>query len=72
MGQIGERFDEVLAAARQGADWAWTEIIRSLIGPVRGFLASPGADDPDGTTNEVFLHVARGLHGFAGGVRPGP
>jgi RNA polymerase sigma-70 factor (ECF subfamily) len=34
---------------------------------VRGFLASRGADDPDGTTNEVFLHVARGLHGFAGG-----
>jgi RNA polymerase sigma-70 factor (ECF subfamily) len=66
MSQIDVSFDEVIEAAREGAEWAWVAIIKSLIVQVTGFLAGRGASDPEGMANEVFLHVARGIHGFAG------
>lgn len=59
-------FGSVLAAAKSGADWAWSSLFRELFGPVTGYLASRGAHDPEDTASEVFLKVARNIHHFEG------
>ena len=63
---LGERFDTVLAAARDGAEWAWAALYRDLAGPVTGYLRSRGACEPEDVASEVFLQVARGIDGFEG------
>jgi RNA polymerase sigma factor (sigma-70 family) len=62
-------FDDVLAAARAGAEWAWTRIYEELAPKVVGYLRAHGAADPEDVAGEVFLHVVRGLPGFEGGER---
>ncbi|MEA2298605.1 MAG: polymerase sigma-70 factor, subfamily [Solirubrobacteraceae bacterium] len=62
-------FDDLLAAARTGAEWAWTRIYQELAPKVTGYLAGHGAADPENLTGEVFLQVVRGLPGFSGGER---
>lgn len=61
-----EQFNSTLDAARAGAAWAWEQIYRDFAGPVNGYLRSRGAREPEDLTNEVFLRVARGVHGFSG------
>lgn len=63
---LGDRYEEVLAGARAGADWAWSQLYRDLAPQVRGYLAAQGALDPDDLAGEVFLQVVRGLSGFSG------
>lgn len=63
---VGERFDEVLSAAKEGADWAWTELYFDLAGPIIGYLASRGAAEPEDLAGETFLHVARAIPSFQG------
>jgi RNA polymerase sigma-70 factor (ECF subfamily) len=63
---IGEGFDEVLSAAKAGADWAWKEIYLDLSGPITGYLASRGATEPEDLAGETFLHMARAIHSFQG------
>ncbi len=61
-----ESFEGTLVAARTGAEWAWTEIYRSLAPRVRGYLRAHGAVEADDLTEEVFLHVVRDLSTFEG------
>ena len=61
-----EAFASVLDAAKSGAEWAWSDIYRELAGPVTGYLASRGAPEPEDTTSEVFIKVARSIHDFKG------
>lgn len=61
-----EAFARVLAAAKSGAEWAWSVLYRELAGPVGGYLASRGAPEPEDTTSEVFIKVARNIHAFNG------
>ncbi len=63
---LGEPFAAILAAARQGEEWAWAAVYRDLVGPVTGYLASRGAIEPEDLASEAFLQVARGLGGFEG------
>jgi RNA polymerase sigma-70 factor (ECF subfamily) len=63
---LGESFDEVLSAAKRGADWAWEELYLGLAGPITGYLASRGAAEPEDLAGETFLHVARAIHSFQG------
>jgi RNA polymerase sigma-70 factor (ECF subfamily) len=63
---LGEPFAAILAAARQGEEWAWAAIYRDLVGPVTGYLTSRGATDPEDLASETFLQIARGLAGFDG------
>lgn len=63
---FGDRYEEVLAAARAGADWAWSQLYHDLAPQVRGYLAAQGASDPDDLTGEVFLQVVRALPSFSG------
>ncbi len=63
---LGTSFEPVLAAARQGESWAWAVLYRDLAGTIQGYLAGRGSRDAEDATAETFLHVARGLHAFAG------
>jgi RNA polymerase sigma-70 factor (ECF subfamily) len=61
-------FPSLLAAAKTGAEWAWADIYRGLAGHVTGYLASRGATEPEDTTSEVFLQMARHIQTFDGGL----
>ncbi|WP_409331033.1 RNA polymerase sigma factor [Trujillonella humicola] len=63
---IGPAFDEVLAAARAGAAWAFEALYRDLAPAVTGYLRLHGALEPDDLASETFLAVFRGLGGFEG------
>lgn len=63
---IGEGFDEVLAAARRGDEWAWTAIYRDLQPVLVGFLRSQRAPHPEDLASEALLQVVRDLATFDG------
>lgn len=63
---IGPEFDDVLAAARAGGEWAWRRLYQDLAPVVLGYLRSHGARDPEDLLGEVFLRVARSLSDFEG------
>ncbi len=65
--QLGEQFEQVLAAAQSGGAWAAEQLWTSLAPAVAGYLRVQGAADPDDVTSEVFLGVFRSLGSFAGG-----
>jgi RNA polymerase sigma factor (sigma-70 family) len=62
----GPVFDDVLAAARAGAAWAFEVLYRDLAPAVTGYLRLHGAPEPDDLASETFLDVFRGLGGFTG------
>ena len=64
--QLGQQFDQVLGAAREGAGWAAERLWRSLAPAVAGYLRVQGASEPDDLTSEVFVGVFRNLRSFAG------
>jgi RNA polymerase sigma-70 factor, ECF subfamily len=64
-----EGFDDVLAAARTGAEWAWTRIYDATAPKIVGYLRAHGAADPEDLAGEVLLQVVRGLPRFSGGRR---
>jgi RNA polymerase sigma factor (sigma-70 family) len=59
-------FDDILAAAKANAPWAFERIYEHLAPAVTGFLRMRGASDAEGLTNEVMLGVFRGLASFEG------
>ena len=59
-------FDDLLAAAQEGAAWAFRELWESLSPAVAGYLRSRGAAEPEELTSEVFLAVFTQLPGFTG------
>ena len=63
---LGEDFDQVLIAARGGAEWAWSLIYGDLSTSVIGYLRARGAFEPEDVAAEVFLQVVRDLHSFDG------
>lgn len=62
-----ELFAGRLVRAQHGDPQAFDELVRWLERPLLGFLAARGADDPDGTANDVLVRVFRGVHRFEGG-----
>ena len=62
-----DAFDEVLAAARAGAPWAWERLYRWIAPSLTGYLRGQGAPEPDDLAGEVLLHVVRDLPRFTGG-----
>ncbi len=59
-------FEEVLAGARRGDEAAWAALYDSLAPQILGYLRVRGAADAEEVLGDVFLHVARGIDGFAG------
>jgi RNA polymerase sigma factor (sigma-70 family) len=64
--RTGLPFDDVLAAARAGAAWAFETLYRDLSPVVTGYLRLHGAAEPDDLASETFLGVFTGLAGFRG------
>ena len=60
--------DDLVAAAVAGDADALGTVYRLLSPKVLGYLRAHGAEDPEGLTNEVFLHVLRRLGGLVGGA----
>lgn len=64
--RFGTGFDAVLAAARAGEGWAFERLFLWLGRDVAAYARGAGMDDPDGTANEVFLRVFKGIGKFEG------
>jgi RNA polymerase sigma-70 factor (ECF subfamily) len=64
--RTGLPFDDILAAARTGAGWAFEVLYRDLAPGVTGYLRLHGALEPDDVASETFLSVFTGLTGFTG------
>ncbi|HEX9889427.1 MAG TPA: RNA polymerase sigma factor [Nitriliruptorales bacterium] len=60
------RFDELLSAARAGAEHAWTQLYHELAPALLGYLHSQRLPDPEDVLGEVFLQVVRDLRQFDG------
>lgn len=63
---LGERFEVVLAAARDGDEAAWAALYDELAGPMLGWLRGRGVPDPEDVLGEAFLGIARDLPRFTG------
>lgn len=63
---MGEAFEGILAAARTGAEWAWSALYRELSPAVLGYLRAQRAREPEDLTGEVFYQVVRSLGQFEG------
>jgi RNA polymerase sigma-70 factor (ECF subfamily) len=63
---LGERFDDVLAAARAGGEAAWRALYEDLAPILRGYLGRQGARDVDDLVGDVWLRVVRSLERFDG------
>lgn len=66
---IGSEFENVLAAARAGGDWAWALLYRDLAPQVIGYLRTRGASAPEDVAGDVFLQVVRDIDTFEGDER---
>jgi RNA polymerase sigma factor (sigma-70 family) len=62
----GEGFEEVLAGARGGEEWALRAIYEELSPLVGSYLRSQGVAHPDEAAGDVFLQMVRDLSGFEG------
>lgn len=63
---LGEQFDEVLAAAQLGEEWAITGLYRELAPAVLSFLRARVGDEADDIASQTWLEVARGIDRFSG------
>ncbi len=59
-------FDEVLAAAKQGADWAWATLYDAFAPGLLRFITRQGAAEPSDCLGECFVQVVRNLPSFKG------
>lgn len=63
---LGDRFPQVLSAAREGADWAWAELYRDLAPVLFRFMVTLGAPEPEDCLGECFLQLVRHVPTFRG------
>ena len=66
MTDIGPEFPQVLAAAQEGAPWAWAALYHSVAPQLSGFARARGAPEPEDVVGEVFHDIARNVHSFEG------
>jgi RNA polymerase sigma factor (sigma-70 family) len=66
---IGDRFQDVLEAARRGAHWALESFYRELAPAVLGYLRAQRAAEPEDVASEVFVGMVRNLPTFHGDER---
>ena len=63
-----ELTDDLVADAVNGDGEALGAVYAVLSPKVLGYLKAHGAQDPEGLTNDVFVHVLRRLGGLVGGA----
>jgi RNA polymerase sigma factor (sigma-70 family) len=59
-------FDGIVAAARDGEEWALRAVYEDLAPRVAGYLRGQGVAEPDELVGEVFLQMVRELASFEG------
>ena len=60
------RFDDVLAAAKHGSEWAWQQILGELGPAIQAYARSQGVSDPEDVLGQVLEGVVRGIDRFKG------
>lgn len=63
---IGANFETTLAAARVGAEWAWTELYRDVSPAVLRYLRAHRAEEAEDLLGDTFVQVVRKLPSFEG------
>lgn len=63
---LGTAFDEVITAAREGAEWAITAIFRDLQPPLLAYLRSQEPSEAEDLASEVWQGIGAGLERFSG------
>ena len=63
---MGGSFEDVLAAAQAGGEWAIARLYRELRPPVVRYFRSRAHQEAEDLAAETLLDVARGLRGFSG------
>ena len=63
---MAHTFDDVLAAAKLGADWAWAVLYAEISGPVMGYFRCRGVSDPEEAAGDIFFELAREVDQFEG------
>jgi RNA polymerase sigma-70 factor (ECF subfamily) len=63
---LGTAFDEVLAAARGGAEWAVTVLYRDLHPPLLAYLRALEPADAEDLASDVWIGIGRNLSAFEG------
>ncbi len=63
---MGQPFEEVLAGAKRGEEWAWDQIYHSVSGQLVGYLTIKGSPEPEDQASETLLQVARNIASFQG------
>lgn len=66
MALIGHDFPQVLAAAQEGAEWAWARLYSSVSGQLASYARAKGAPEPEDVVGEVFHDLARNIKNFEG------
>ena len=56
----------MLAAAQEGAEWAWSRLYHSVANKLASFASAKGAPEPEDVVGEVFHDVARNIKSFSG------
>jgi RNA polymerase sigma-70 factor (ECF subfamily) len=64
---LGDQFETVIAAARQGEVWALTALYRDLHPRLLAFLSSREPSEAEDLAAEVWIEAASGLRRFRGG-----
>lgn len=64
---LGAEFDDVLAAAQTGAEWALTALYRDLHPRLIRYLRGQESGIAEDLASEVWIDMASGLPGFKGG-----
>ncbi|MCH8990499.1 MAG: RNA polymerase sigma factor [Acidobacteria bacterium] len=62
-----DSFTELLAAAQDGSDAAWAELLEPVAPKLVGYLRLRGSKDPEAAAGDVFVDVARNIEKFSGG-----
>ena len=57
----------MLAAAQEGAEWAWSQLYHSVANQLASYARAKGAPEPEDVVGEVFHDVARNIKSFDGG-----
>ena len=63
---LGPSWGSVLAACREGAEWAWRRVYEDLAPALLCYHRARGSANPDDLVGDTFVRVVRGLPGFEG------
>ncbi|HEU4355977.1 MAG TPA: RNA polymerase sigma factor [Actinomycetota bacterium] len=66
---LGESFDEVLEAARVGAEWAWRALYSDTAPDLLRYARANHVSDPEDVVGETFLRAVSHLPSFEGDER---